>query len=280
MNIEPSLPKLSIENLVQTGESGYFINDGALEYLKEKRDFWYNLSKVWIAITSITAILSLGFASGGAAAALKCLAIATSFDRLILIVEMLLEAFKDKITIIPKVQTAAGKIELFVRTDDGRLFAFESRSSGTSQIEWREDRQDFFINSRTSKGKSRSKRWSELNSVGASLNQAVLALKKEKNEIVGKTSKEQKRPVIKAIILAGKTEIDLNNDSALFVDFGKLKKEDSKVLRVATDSVILLVNQQNLVEFLMPRDKNLYSDGNSLSQIGDNNHIHATKPQT
>ena len=257
MNIEPSLPKLSIDDLIQIGESGYLQNGEALEYLEEKRDFWYNLSMFWIAITSITAILSLGFASGGAAAAMKALSIATSFDRLIVIVKLLLDAFKDEITIIPKVKTDAGKIELFVKTKDGRLFAFESRSSGTSQIKWREDRQDFFINSRTSKGKPRSKKWGELNSVSASLNQAVLALKRDKNEIMGKTNTEKKRPVIKAIILTGKTGVDPKNDATLFVDFGKLKKEDCKVLRVATDTVILLVNQEDLVDFLMPREKNL-----------------------
>jgi hypothetical protein len=257
MDVESNLLELSINDLYQTDESGYLQNYEALKYLRNKRELWYRLSRFATIATAATAIFSLGFASGGAAAALKALIIATSFDRLISISEMLLEVFKDEITITPKVKTNAGEIELFIKMGDGRLFAFESRSSGTSQIKWREDRQDFFINSRTSKGKPRSKKWAELNNVGTNLNRAVLGLKEGKNEIMGRTKTEQKRPVIKAIILTGKTEIDPNNDSELFVDFGKLKKKDGKVLRVATDRVILLVNQQNLVDFLMPREKNL-----------------------
>lgn len=255
MSAESNLPGLSTDDLVQTGKSGYLVNHEALEYLKEKRDVWYNLSKVWIAITSITAILSLGFASGGAAAALKCLAIATSFDRLILIVEMLLEVFKDEITIIPKVKTDAGKIELFVKTNDGRLFAFESRSKGTSQIKWRQDRQDFLISSSQKNGKLRTQKWAELASIGKNLNTSVLALKKQKNEIVGKTNTQLRKPVTRAIILTGKTEIDPNNDDELFIDFGQLKKDDKKLLRVTTENTVFLLNQDDLVNFLMPPDK-------------------------
>lgn len=256
MSTELNLPELSIDNLIQTGESGYLVNLEALQYLEEKRDFWYNFSMFWIAITSITAILSLGFASGGAAAALKALAIATSFDRLILIVELLLEAFKDEITIIPKVKTDAGKIELFVKTKDGRLFAFESRSKGTSQIKWRQEQQDFLISSRQKNGKTRTQKWAELSTIGANLNESVLALKKQKNQIVGTTNTQLKKPVIKAIIFTGKTEISQNNDDELFVDFGKIKKRDKKLLRVAAEYTIFLLNQDDLVNFLLPQDKN------------------------
>lgn len=257
MSAELGLPELSINDLYQTEESEYLQNFEALKYLQTKRELWYKLSYSATIATFVTAIVSFGFASGGAAAALKALMIATSFDRLILIVELLLKTFGNEITITPKIKTNDGEIELFVKTSDGRLFAFESRSSGTSQIKWREDRQDFFINSRTSKGKPRSKKWAELVDVGTNLNRAVLALKGGKSEIMGITKTEQKRPVIKAIILAGNTEVDPSNDSELFVDFGKLNKKERKVLRVATDRVILLVNQQNLVDFLMPREKNL-----------------------
>jgi hypothetical protein len=256
MNTESNLSGLSIDDLIQTGKSGYLSNYEALEYLKEKRDFWYNLSKIWIAITSITAILSLGFASGGAAAALKCLAIAISFDRLTLIIEPLLEAFKNEITIIPKVKTESGKIELFVKTNDGRLFAFESRSKGTSQIKWRQEQQDFFISSRQKNGKTRTQKWSELSTIGANLNESVLALKRQKNQIVGTTNTQLKKPVIKAIIFTGKTEISQNNDDELFVDFGRIKKDDKKLLRVAAEYTIFLLNQDDLVNFLLPQDKN------------------------
>lgn len=252
MNTEP---ELSANDFYQTGKSGYLQNDEALEYLKEKRDFWYNLSKIWIAITSVTAILSLGFASGGAASALKCLMIATSLDRSILIVEMLLEAFKEKITIIPKIKTDVGKIELFVKTNDGRLFAFESRSKGTSRIKWRQDRQDFFVSSIQKNGKHRTQKWAELASISKNLNASVLALKKQKSEIIGTNNTQLRKPVTRAIIFTGRTEIDPNNDGELFLDFGKLRKNDKKLLRVTTDNTVFLLNQDDLVDFLMPPDE-------------------------
>jgi hypothetical protein len=255
MSTEVNLPKLSINDLYQTGKSGYFINYEALEYLIEKRDFWYNFSRIAMATTAVTAILSLGFASGGAAAALKALSIATSFDRLISVVKMLLEAFDDEITIIPKVKTDAGKIELFVKTSDGRLFAFESRSKGTSQVRWREDRQDFFISSN-----QKTHKWSELANISKNLNKSVLALKKQKNEIVGKTNTQLRKPVTRAIILTGKTKIDPSNDEELFLDFGKLKKDDKKLLRVTTENTVFLLNQDDLVDFLMPPDKKTSSE--------------------
>jgi hypothetical protein len=215
MGIESDFLGLSIDNLVQTGESGYLKNYAALEYLKEKRDFWYNLSKLAGAGAAGAIVINPGVAMGGAIVSLKGLGIAVSFDRLILIVEMLLEAFGDRITIIPKVQTDEGKIELLVRTDDGMFFAFESRSKGTSRIKWREERQDFFIYNRTSKGNTRAQKWGELRDVSKNLNRSVLAFKRQKNEIIGRTKTEQKKPVTKAIIFTGKTEIDPNKCSSL-----------------------------------------------------------------
>lgn len=257
MSTELNLPELSINDLYQTGESGYLQNCEALEYLRNKREFWNNISKLIGVGGAGAAFFNPTLAIGGAAASLKALGIAVSFERLVLIVEMILKDYPGEITITPKVKTDAGEIELLVRTSDGMFFAFESRSKGTAKIKWREDRQYFFIGSHTNKGKIRTQKWSELSSVVTRLNQAVLTLRRQKNEIVGKTKTEQKRPVIKAVILTGKTQIDPNNDLELFVDFGKLKKENRKVLRVATESVIFLVNQQNLVDFLMPREKNL-----------------------
>ncbi len=249
-NTELNLPELSINDFYQTGESGYLQNLEALEYLRNKRELWYKLSQLATIAATTTAIFSLGFASGGAAAALKAMIIATSFDRLISICELLLETFKDGITIIPRVQTNVGEIELFIRTIDGRLFAFESRSKGTSKVKWRQDRQDFFISSNR-----KTHKWGELASIGKNLNEAVVSLKKQKNEIVGKTNTQLRKPVIKAIILTGKTQIDPNNDSELFADFGKIKKDDSKLLRVATQNTIYLLNQNDLVNFLLPPDK-------------------------
>lgn len=257
MSAESNSPYLSTDDLVQTGKSGYLTNLEALEYLKEKRDFWYDFSILSMAATSVAVLFSLGLASGVAAAALKTLATVASFDRLILIIELLLEAFKNEITIIPKVKTDAGKIELFVKTNDGRLFAFESRSKGTSQIKWRQEHQDFLILSSQKNGKTRTQKWAELSTIGANLNTSVLALKKQKNEIVGKTNTQLRKPVTRAIILTGKTEIDPNNDEALFADFGKLKKEDRKLLRVAAENTVFLLNQDDLVNFLLPKDKNL-----------------------
>ena len=254
MDTKLSLSKLSIDDLYQTGKSGYLQNGEALEYLKGKRDFWYNFSRVAMSLTGITGFFTLGLACGGVAISLKALAIAVSLDRLISIIEMLLESFKDEITIIPKVQSGAGKIELFVKTIDGRLFAFESRSKGISRVKWREDRQAFYISSRQKNGKARTHQWAELSSIAKNLNQSVLNLKKEKNEIMGTSNRQLSKPVTRAIIFTGKTEIDPNNDLELFMDFGKHKKDDKKVLRVATENMIFLVNQDDLVDLLMLPD--------------------------
>jgi hypothetical protein len=256
MDIRSVLSELSLDDLYQTGKSGYLKNYEALEYLRERQEFWSNISKlIGVGAGAGAAFFNPSLAIGGAALSLTALGVATSFERLAAIVEMLLRDYPDEITIIPKIKTSQGEIELLIRTSAGMLFAFESRSKGIARIKWREDRQHFFIHSRTKKGKLRSQKWGELSSVATKLNQAVLALKRDKHELIGKTKSEQKRPAIKAIILTGKTEIDPNNAESLFVDVGQLRKIDKKVIRVATENVIFLVNQQDLVNFLMPPDK-------------------------
>ncbi len=249
---------LSISDIEQTRESGYLQNDEALKYLKEKQDFWKNLAKISAGVASGGAVISNPIVGlGGAIGSLKAIDESLTIDRLVSITEMLLNTFRDEgIVLTPRVKTNEGMIDLFVKTSDGRNFAFLLRSKGTARVKWREDRQDFCIYSQQKNGRTRIEKWSELVRVGRQLNQATLLLKKEKDPIKGQNGGELRKPVTKAIVLTGKTIVDPNNDPALFLDFGLLKQESKAVIRVLIGTAIHLVSHENLVNFLRQPESN------------------------
>ena len=231
-------------SLVQTGknhtENGYLQNEEALEYFKRKQFDWNSI----LTATSSTAALGLLgmpiFALVGSIGALLSLELSISVDRIVSVMELLLEEFKDEeITITPRVKTNTGMIDLIVRTADGRYFALLLRSNGESKVLWRAARQEFYTVRKGSKSK-----WSGLELSGERLNRMMLFLKEEKNPLVAISNAERKKGFTKVVVLTGKTKLDINNDPTLMVKFGR-----TTALRMSGASTYYLVERANLADF-------------------------------
>jgi hypothetical protein len=228
-------------SLIQTGLNGYLQNEKALEYFKKKLAEWNNIP---IAASGAAAVGFEGnplLTIAGAELTYVANELSIPIDRIVSIMEMLLEEFKEEgITITPRVKTEQGLIDLIVRTADGRYFAFMLRSNGDSKVKWREDRQGFFVVK-----KGGTSKWSEVYSLGDRLNSSILYLKEQKNSLMGASNTERRKNVVKGIILTSKTRIDPNNDPTLFVDFGR-----TKALRVKTEAIFYLVDKANVADFI------------------------------
>lgn len=232
-------------SLFQTGksktENGYLQNEEALNFFKKKQSDW---NKVAMAGASAGAVGLMGMplmTVVGAAVAGIANELSMPIERIVSVMEMLLEEFKEEgITITPQVKAEKGTIDLLIKTADGRYFAFMLRSNGESKIKWREDRQGLFA---IKKGGTRE--WSDGNSLGKKMDSSILYLKEQKNPLFGTSNTERKKTIIKGIILTAKTRINPNNDPALLVDFGR-----TKALRVKTDTILYLVDKENVADFL------------------------------
>lgn len=244
------------ESINQVPELGYLQNYEALQFLKEQQAHWDKVLVVGggLAIGSLIFPLPVMGLAGGIGA-LASVNIATPIDRLISVMEILLESFGDEgITLTPRVKTQDGLIDLLVKTSDRRTFSLALRSKGNSTLKWREDRQDFFVSIRNKK-KTRVVKWPELSELGKEINKMVLELKKEKNILLGTTNSERNKLVVKVLVLTGNTRISANNDESLFADFGKFKKEDKKVMRIQKESVFHVVDIDNLSDYLRLPEK-------------------------
>ena len=232
-------------SLLQTGksktENGYLQNEEALEYFKNKQSDW---NSVLMATTGtiVLGLLGVGvFALVGGIATLISIELSISVDRIVLVMEILLEEFKDEgITITPRVKTKTGMIDLIIRTIDGRYFALLLRSNGDSTVLWKEERQQFY----TVRGARRSK-WSGIELSGERLNAMMLSLKEEKNPLVAISNAERKKGFTKVVVLTSKTRVDPNNDPDRLISFGR-----TKALRMVGKSTYYLVNRANLADFL------------------------------
>jgi hypothetical protein len=228
-------------SLSQTGINGYLQNEKAIEYFKNKLTEWNKVSMTG-AVAGAVGLMGMPIvALAGAAGDYAANELSMPIDRIVSIMEMLLEEFKEEgITITPQVKTEKGTIDLLIRTADGRYFAFMLRSNGESKIKWREDRQGLFA---IKKGGSRE--WSDGNSLGKKMDSSILYLKEQKNPLFGTSNTERKKTIVKGIILTAKTRIDPKNDPALLVDFGR-----TKALRVKTEAILYLVDKANVADFL------------------------------
>ena len=232
-------------SLLQTGknrtENGYLQNEEALKYYKKKQSDWNN---ILMAVSGTAALGLLGipvFVLVGSIGALVSLELSISVDRIVSVMEMLLEEFKDEgITITPRVKTNSGMIDLIIRTIDGRYFALLLRSNGDSTVLWKEDRQQFY----TVRGRRRSK-WSGIELSGERLNSMMLSLKEERNPLVAISNIERKKGFTKVVVLTSKTRVDLNNDPDRFTHFGR-----TTALRMVGKSTYYLVDRTNLADFL------------------------------
>ena len=233
------------DSLLQTGknntENGYLQNEEALAFFRKKQSDW---NSILMATSSIAGLGFLGMplvALVGSIGSLLSLELSISVDRIVSVMELLLEEFKDEeITITPRVKTSTGMIDLIVRTADGRYFALLLRSNGESKVLWRAERQEFYTVRKGTKSK-----WSGLELSGERLNRMMLSLKEEKNPLVAISNAERKKGFTKTIVLTGKTKLDINNDPNLMVKFGH-----TTALRMSGTSTYYLVERANLANFL------------------------------
>ncbi|MCY7337269.1 MAG: hypothetical protein LH613_13820 [Chamaesiphon sp.] len=233
------------DSLLQIGQSktenGYLQNEDALKFFKKKQSDWNN---ILMATSSAAAMGFIGLPIvsllGGIGTALS-IELSIPIDRIVSIMEMLLDEFKEEgITIIPRVKANNGTIDLLIRTHDGRYFAFLLRSNGDSRVKWREDRQQFYTI-----GKGRNSKWSGLELLGDELNRMMLSFKEEKNLILGLSNSERKKAFTKAIVLTSKTRLDPNNNPERLITFGR-----ATALRMMGKSTYYLVDRANLADFL------------------------------
>ncbi len=233
-------------SLTQTGLDGCSQNEEALECFKKVQA---ELNNILICTSSIAGIGFTGmpwFTLFGATGAYIATELSIPIDRLVSVMEMLLEEFnKEGITITPRVKTDKGIIDLFVKTSDRRRFAFIFRSNGDSKVIWNETRQEFFTNRKGGVSK-----WSKLKLLGEELNDGVICLRDEKNPLMGDTNTERKKAFTKAIVLTGKTRLAPNNDLDRMVNFGR-----TTALRIQTKSTFYLVERENLANFLRRPEK-------------------------
>ena len=232
-------------SLLQTGknktENGYLQNEEALNYFKKKQSDW-NIVLMTIAGAIPFGLIGIPIvALFGAVGTLLAIELSIPIDRIVSVMEMLLEEFKGEgITITPRVKTNNGTIDLLIRTADGRYFAFLLRSNGDSRVKWREDRQQFYTVRKRQKSK-----WSGLELLGDELNRMMLLLKEEKNSLLGISNSERKKAFTKAIVLTSKTRLDPNNDPERLITFGR-----TTALRMMGKSTYYLVDRANLADFL------------------------------
>ncbi|WP_373543512.1 hypothetical protein [Chamaesiphon sp.] len=192
-------------------------------------------------------LLKPSIANSELAAAQKRLGEAiTRINRLTDIIGLLLTNFGDsglKLTI--EVKTELGVIDLFVKMADLRNFALMLRSNGNNYIMWQKDRKQFYIRHTGIRG---LKHWGTTTQILETFNLQTNWLQKVKSPIIGSTASQRKKPIIRAIVLTGETELDkLHHDPEAKVDFGR-----TKVVKIDAGYTTYLLQSIDLVKFLMP----------------------------
>lgn len=239
-----------LKSLLQIDENNYLQNEKALIDLKEKQAQLNNILIITTGLAAGGMFVSSPPILAAAASSLIALELSIPVDRLISVIEMLLTSLGyENIIITPRVKTDEGVIDLLIRMPDRRTFALMLRSNGDSLVKWREDRQDFFVSIRK-KGGKKITRWTDLLKLSRRLNTMTLLLKKQKNPLMGSSNTERNKITVKAIVLTSKTKVDPDNDQSVLVNFNS-----SKVLRVQAETVIHIVNQGDLVNFLNSTEK-------------------------
>lgn len=172
----------------------------------------------------------------------------TRVNRLYSTTKMLLDTFGDDgIKITLRVEVSNGVIDLFVRTNDKRNFGLLLRSNGTSSVRWREDKQEFFIY-RTGKA---SKKWTSLSTDAQKL-KSTMEFKQSKSLLLGTSRADRDRAIVKTIVLCGNTKLYPGHADDL-ANFGRTK---ALPLKIDGQNTVLLVEQQNLIDFVLLPEKN------------------------
>jgi hypothetical protein len=158
------------------------------------------------------------------------------------VTKILINYFKnDQITVTPGIINDLGNIELFVKTKDKRSFALSLRSNGKSRIRWRVDKQNFYTYRDNGSNLTEN-----ITYQANKLSESVTKLINSRSGILGRSARERRKPVTKAIILLGETKLDPKNDPALWCKFGKTEK----VIKVITDGLVYMLAIDDLTDFL------------------------------
>jgi hypothetical protein len=171
----------------------------------------------------------------------------TRVNRLTNTIELLLTSFGDnglKLTI--EVTTEFGVIDLFVKMADQRNFALMLRSNESNHILWDETRKQFYLRHIGIRG---LKHWSTTTQILETFDQRTNWLQKVKSPIIGATAAQRKKPIIRAIVLTGATQLDkLHHDPEARVNFGH-----TRVVKIDAGYTTYLLQSADLVKFLLPQ---------------------------
>jgi hypothetical protein len=241
---------LDIVSLFTGKKDVYYQNREAVERLGREVDMMANIIGGGLGFTSIGGLLFFSpfFALIGTSilGLIFTQEYAWRVRRLYGVAKSILDHFgEDNVLITPRVKTDSAIIDLLVRMPDKRMFALAIRASYDVGICWREDRQEFFV---VKKGK-KTKRDNSLTKA-MTLLESALYLRKIKHPIVGTTSSERSKPLIKALVLAPGARIIAPVDSPLWANFG-----EAKVLKIQTTSITYVVECDDLLKFLQPVEK-------------------------
>jgi hypothetical protein len=239
---------IDVFSLYTGSKDEYLQNYEALGKLKEECDSLIAKAAISIGVSSMALLAPIPllvtlpvFLLGGISAEYLI-----RVGRLYEITKLLLEAFGNEgVKITPRVKTDEGIIDLLVKMPSKQAFALTLRSKGDAKVKWREDRQDFFVSRKGKKGKNPTSKWSDIVKESQKSDLILRTLKKQKNPLLGSSTNERNKTVIKAFVLMGETRLDVNNDKSLFVDY-----RESRVLRVHTGVVTYVLEQKDLINFL------------------------------
>lgn len=247
--------QLSIENLNKIPlfddrtDENYLQNYEALEALQTE---FYRHIQTWITFAGVGVTAWLApqvavpylVAFGGI---LLTKEYTVRLARLVDVTRALLAAYGDDgIVVTPRVKTDRATIDILVRMPDRRLFAIAIRGKSGNRVNWREDRQQFFVARPGGKGAKQS--WSLMKTMDEI--QSIFYLRKIKHPLVGVTSSERSAPIIKTIVLAPGARIAANDDSPLWTEFG-----EARVLKIQATGVTYLVQFEDLINFLKSTKK-------------------------
>jgi hypothetical protein len=171
----------------------------------------------------------------------------TRVNRLTNTIELLLTSFGDnglKLTI--EIKTEFGVIDLFVKMADQRNFALMLRSNESNHILWDETRKQFYLRHTGMRG---LKYWSTTTQILETLEKQTNWLQKVKSPIIGATAAQRKKPIIRAIVLTGATELDkIHHDPEARVNFGH-----TRVVKIDVGYTTYLLQATDLIKFLLPK---------------------------
>jgi hypothetical protein len=171
----------------------------------------------------------------------------TRVNRLTDTIALLLTSFGDdglKLTI--EVTTEFGVIDLFVKMADQRNFALMLRSNDSNHILWDETQKQFYLRHTGIRG---LKHWSTTTQILKTFDKRTNWLQKVKSPIIGATAAQRKKPIIRAIVLTGATQLDkLHHDPEARVNFGH-----TRVIKIDVGYTTYLLQSADLVKFLLPQ---------------------------